>query len=127
MLRSLHIENVAVIRRVDLELEDGFSVLTGETGAGKSMIIDSINLILGNRVGRGVIRTGADRATVSALFDCLSPEVQASLEEMGFDCEDGSLILQRTLHADGKSQTRLNGQAITQSMQREIARRISSE
>ena len=67
MLRSLHIENIAVIRRVDLDFGNGFSVLTGETGAGKSIIIDSINLLLGNRVSREIIRTGADTATVSAV------------------------------------------------------------
>ena len=126
MLRSLHIENVAVIRRVDLEPCRAFSVLTGETGAGKSMIIDSINLLLGNRTSRSVIRTGADRATVSALFDELSPTVTDALEEMGFSLEDGTLMLQRTLFADGRSQVRLNGQAITQTMQRDIARMLIS-
>ncbi len=126
MLKSLHIENVAVIRRVELEPSRGFSVLTGETGAGKSMIIDSINLLLGNRTSRGVIRTGADRATVSAVFDELSPTVCDALEEMGFSVEDGAVMLQRTLFADGRSQVRLNGQTITQSLQREIARMLIS-
>ena len=121
MLKSLHIENIAVIRRADLDFESGFSVLTGETGAGKSIIIDSINLLLGNRVPRTLIRTGADSATVSALFEDLSPEACERLSEMGFSAEDGALMLQRRLSADGKSQTRLNGQAITQSLQREIA------
>lgn len=126
MLRSLHIENVAVLRRVELEPCQGFSVLTGETGAGKSMIIDSINLLLGNRASREVIRTGADRATVSALFDELSPTVTAALEEMGFALDDSTLMLQRTLFSDGRSQVRLNGRAITQTMQREIARLLVS-
>ena len=126
MLRSLHIENIAVIRRVDLDFREGFSVLTGETGAGKSIIIDSINLLLGNRVSRELIRTGATSARVSAVFDSLSPAVLKSLEDMGFPTEDGSLMLQRTLNADGRSQTRLNGQAITQSLQREIARMLVS-
>ena len=126
MLKSLHIENVAVIRRVELEPSRGFSVLTGETGAGKSMIIDSINLLLGNRTSRGVIRTGADRATVSAVFDELSPAVCNCLEEMGFSVEDGAVMLQRTLCSDGRSQVRLNGQTITQSLQREIARMLIS-
>ena len=121
MLKSLHIENIAVIRRADLDFEAGFSVLTGETGAGKSIIIDSINLLLGNRVPRTLVRTGADAATVSALFEELSPETCERLSEMGFPIEDGSLMLQRRLSADGKSQTRLNGQAITQTLQREIA------
>lgn len=126
MLRSLHIENVAVIRRVDLDLSEGFSVLTGETGAGKSIIIDSINLLLGNRTSREIIRGGERAAVVSAVFESLSPAVLEQLSELGFSCEDGSLMLQRTLHADGKSQTRLNGQAITQGLQREIARLLVS-
>ena len=126
MLRSLHIENVVVIRRVELEPCRGFSVLTGETGAGKSMIIDSINLLLGNRPSRSILRTGADRAIVSAIFDELSPTVISAVEEMGFSVEDGTLMLQRTLFADGRSQVRLNGQTITQSLQREIARMLVS-
>ena len=126
MLRSLHIENIAVIRRADLDFGEGFSVLTGETGAGKSIIVDSINLLLGNRISRSLIRTGAEEATVSALFEELSPAVCHSIAEMGFPCEDGSLMLQRRLSADGKSQTRLNGQAITQTVQREIARMLVS-
>ena len=126
MLRSLHIENVAVIRRVDLDLDAGFSVMTGETGAGKSIIIDSINLLLGNRVGREIIRTGATSATVSAVFDELSPVVCERLSEMGFDCEDGTLMLQRTLTADGRSRTHLNGQSITQTIGREVARLLVS-
>ena len=126
MLRSLHIENVAVIRRADLDLEQGFSVLTGETGAGKSMIIDSINLLLGNRVPREIIRTGEGRALVSAVFEDLSPTVTEALADMGFACEDGMLMLQRTLTSDGRSQTRLGGQVITQAMQREIARMLIS-
>ncbi|MBQ7334997.1 MAG: DNA repair protein RecN [Clostridia bacterium] len=126
MLRSLHIENIAVIRRADLELKDGFSVLTGETGAGKSMIIDSINLLLGNRVSKEMIRTGEKSATVSAVFENLPPFVLSALAEMGFSCEDGTLMLQRTLNADGRSQTRLDGQIITQSVQKEIARMLVS-
>lgn len=126
MLRSLHIENVAVIRRVDLDFSKGFSVLTGETGAGKSMIIDSINLLLGNRVSREIIRSGESHATVSAVFEELSPSVCATLSEMGFSCEDGTLMLQRTLYADGKSKTRIDGQTVTQGVQREIARMLVS-
>ena len=126
MLRSLHIENVAVIRRLDLELGDGFSVLTGETGAGKSIIIDSLNLLLGNRVSRELIRTGETSATVSAVFEELSPTVYDALAEMGFPCEDRTLMLQRTMDTQGRSKTRLDGQIITQTMQREIARMLVS-
>ncbi len=120
MLRSLHIENIAVIRRADVDFREGLSVLTGETGAGKSMIIDSINLLLGNRVSREMIRSGEERALVSAVFEELSARTVRELEELGFSCEDGSLMLQRTVTADGRSQTRLNGRAITQAMQKQI-------
>ena len=126
MLRSLHIENIAVIRRVDLDFSTGFSVLTGETGAGKSIIIDSINLLLGNRVPREIIRTGAESATVAAVFEELSPAACQALSDMGFDSEDGTLMLQRTLSADGRSRTHLNGRSITQTVQREIARMLVS-
>ena len=126
MLSSLHIENIAVIRRADLELGSGFSALTGETGAGKSMIIDSINLLLGNRVSKEIIRSGEHTATVSAVFEGLSAQVIDTMEGMGFSVEDGALMLQRSINADGRSQTRLNGQVITQSMQREIARLLVS-
>ena len=73
MLRSLSIENIAVIEKADIDLEDGFTVLSGETGAGKSIIIDSINAILGNRVSRELIRTGAGSASVTAYFDKIDP------------------------------------------------------
>ncbi len=121
MLRSLHIENIAVIKSLDLDFGNGFSVLTGETGAGKSIIIDSINLLLGNRVPRELIRSGESFATVSAVFEDLPEHICHALSEMGFLCEDGTLMLRRTLYADGKSQGRLNGQAITQGMQKTIA------
>ena len=120
MLRSLHIENIAVIRRADVDFREGLSVLTGETGAGKSMIIDSINLLLGNRVSREMIRSGESRAVVSAVFDELSEGTAQRLEELGFSCEEGALMLQRTVSADGRSQTRLNGQTITQGVQKQI-------
>lgn len=120
MLQSLHIENIAVIRRADVDFRAGLSVLTGETGAGKSMIIDSINLLLGNRVSKEVIRSGESRAVVSAVFDGLSERVLQTLEEMGFPCEDASLIIQRVVSVDGRSQTKLNGQTITQAVQKQI-------
>ena len=126
MLKSLHIENVAVIRRADLDLGSGFSVLTGETGAGKSMIVDSINLLLGNRMSREIIRSGESQATVRAVFENLDEGVQKRLSDMGFSCEDGALMLQRTINADGRSQTRLDGQLITQGVQKEIASMLVS-
>ncbi len=121
MLTSLHIENIAVIRCADVDFREGFSALTGETGAGKSLLIDSINLLLGNRVSRELVRSGEENATVSAVFENLSEPVLRLLNEMGFPCDDATLMLQRTLTAEGKSQARLNGQLITQAVQRRIA------
>ena len=126
MLTSLHIENIAVIRRADLDLEKGFSALTGETGAGKSMIVDSINLLLGNRTSREMIRSGEASATVSAVFEELSDLAVEYIREMGIDVEDASIMLSRTITADGRSQTRLDGRVITQAVQREIARLLIS-
>ena len=121
MLRSLHIENIAVIRQVDVEFYGGLSVLTGETGAGKSIIIDSINLLLGNRVPKEIVRTGAETAVIAAVFEELSDAACDRLTELGFDCADRTLMIQRRMTADGKTQTRLNGQIITQAVQRKIA------
>lgn len=126
MLTSLHIENIAVIRCADLDLYQGFSALTGETGAGKSMIVDSINLLLGNRTSRELIRSGEESATVSAVFEELSENVVFHIREMGFVVEDASVMLSRTITVDGRSQTRLNGRIITQAMQKEIARLLIS-
>ncbi|MBQ8397335.1 MAG: DNA repair protein RecN [Clostridia bacterium] len=123
MLASLHIENVAVIRSLDLDLAPGFTVLTGETGAGKSVILDSINLLLGGRFSRELIRTGETRATVSGLFCGLDQRALDTLAALGvLPDEEGGLLLQKTVTTDGRSQTRLNGQSITLALQREIAR-----
>ena len=100
MLQSLHIENIAVIKTLDLDLREGFSVLSGETGAGKSLILDSLNLLLGNRVSRELIRTGETTAKVSAVFTGLPAATAAAVEEMGFSCEDGALMLQRSVSVD---------------------------
>ena len=123
MLRTLHIENIAVIKCVDIAFEDGLTVLTGETGAGKSILIDSVGLLLGGKFNREIIRTGESTATVSAVFDSLSKETVAALSELGYEPdEDGTLLLRRVLHADGKSSIRLGGQPITATLSREIGR-----
>ena len=124
MLRELHIENVAVIKRVDVTLDRGLTVLTGETGAGKSILIDSVNLVLGGKFNREIIRTGEARATVSAVFDELSEDTIRTLGELGLevDEQDGSVLLQRVMHEDGKSSCRFCGSPITASMMREIGR-----
>ena len=121
MLQSLHVENIAVIKSLDIDLENGFSVLSGETGAGKSIIIDSINMLSGNRVSRELIRTGEDKALVSAVFSELGCEVKGLLEAYGFEADD-SIMLQRTLSRDGKSTVKLNGRTITQAIQKDICR-----
>jgi DNA repair protein RecN (Recombination protein N) len=84
MLSSLHIENIAVIEKAGIELDSGLNVLTGETGAGKSMVIDSINAVLGERVSRDIVRAGSGQARVTALFTELSDKARAALEEAGF-------------------------------------------
>ncbi len=120
MLERLHIENLAVIESLDLDLSSGFSVLTGETGAGKSVLIHSVNLLLGERVGKDLVRSGCAKATVSGLFTGLSPRVVALLQEQGFET-DGELLLQRELTNDGKTTVRINGRPATVSMLREFS------
>lgn len=121
MLTNLQIENIAVIERAEIAFDQGLNVLTGETGAGKSIIIDSINAVLGERTTRELVRTGAPRAQVSALFFCLSG---AALELLhAFDLEpeeDGSLLIQRSISADGRSACRINGKTATVSMLRQL-------
>ncbi len=125
MLQSLHIENVAVIERADITFGTGLTVLTGETGAGKSIVIDAINAVLGERVTREVVRHGAERAYISAVFDGVSAAVTATLEELGFAIEDdGTLLIQRSITADGKGACRINGRPATVSALREIGRKL---
>ena len=121
MLAHLMIENIAVIERADIELEPGFCVLTGETGAGKSILIDAIHAVMGERTSRELIRTGADRALVSALFCGCPPSVYEKLAELGFEPEeDGSILIQRTLTADGRNVCRIGGRPATAGMLRSV-------
>lgn len=120
MLESLHIENIAVIKSVDIDFTEGFCALTGETGAGKSLLIDSVGCLMGNRVSRDLIRAGEDRALISALFSPPEGEVARALAEWGIDLPEGdSLMLQRVITRDGRSSARINGRAVTQSILRE--------
>lgn len=121
MLQSLHIENIAVIKSLDIDFESGFSVLSGETGAGKSIIIDSINMLSGNRVSREIIRTGEEKATVSAVFTDVGDEVKSLLLEYGFDADD-SVMLQHTVTRDGKTVVKINGRTVTRTVQKEICK-----
>lgn len=113
MLLSLHIENVAVIKCVDIDFEKGFTALTGETGAGKSILIDSIGFLLGARGDRELLRTGEEKAVVSAMFGDLGEDCYRLLaeNELAPD-EDGNLLLTRTLGADGRTQCKVNGRAV---------------
>ncbi len=121
MLDCLHIENIAVIERADIQFGNGFHVLTGETGAGKSIIIDAINAVLGERVTRTMVRTGADTAHVTALFSELSVWSEEKLESLGFSPdEDGNLLIARTISAEGKSSCSVNGRPATAAILREI-------
>jgi DNA repair protein RecN (Recombination protein N) len=123
LLSRLHIENVAVIENADLELNAGLNILTGETGAGKSILIDSINLVLGERVSKDIVRNGQTKAHVSALFTDVSQNVRQQLANLGFECdEDGSLLIQREITSDGKGSCRISGRLATASLLREIGR-----
>ena len=107
MLRSLHIENIAVVERADVEFRTGLNVLTGETGAGKSILIDALYAVIGGRTSRELVRYGAEKAMASAVFDTEGTEVWC--EENGIDLEDGELVVQRVISADGKGSCRVNG------------------
>lgn len=120
MLRELSIENLAVIEKATAEFGGSFNVFTGETGAGKSILIGGINAILGQRTTKDIVRTGAPKAVITALFDDIPESVSAKLEEMGFSAEDGELMLMREISADGKSSARINGRTATAAMLRDI-------
>ena len=125
MLLSLKIENIAIIESADIEFDSGLNVLTGETGAGKSIIIDSINAVLGERTSRELIRTGASSARVTALFSDVSGFVRRRLAEFDiFPDEDGNILLQRTLSADGKNSCRINGVPATVSVLRQVGHEL---
>lgn len=117
MLNELHIENIAVIEKADIMFNAGFNVLTGETGAGKSIVIDSIGAVLGARVSRELVRTGADKGTVTAVFDLDGCE--AWLEDNGIEADD-ELIIQRRITADGKTSCRVCGAPVSVSQLREL-------
>lgn len=121
MLAQLYIENIAVIEKASIDFQAGFNILTGETGAGKSIIIDSINAVLGGRVSREIVRNGANTARVSALFTGTGPDTLQKLEELGLALEEEeNLLLQREIRAEGKAVCRINGRPATVSMLREV-------
>ena len=126
MLKSLHIENIAVVKSADIEFGGGFNVLTGETGAGKSVIIDGISMLTGAKIPRDVIRAGERYALSEAVFDGLSAAVTARLAEMGIECDDGEVIISSKITEDGKSTCRVNGRSVTKTALREISAMLIS-
>ncbi len=119
MLTSLQIENVAVIEKAEVQFDHGLNVLTGETGAGKSILIDSINAILGNRASKELIRTGADKAVIRAAFESIPDTVMDKLEQAGY-VRESDLFLVREIHRSGKSVCRINGMPATASVMRDL-------
>ncbi len=125
MLSKLYIENIAVIERAEIDFSKGFNVLTGETGAGKSILVDSINAVLGQRTSRELIRTGADRAFVSAEFENLSPAAVKAVGELGYELDGengGTLLLRREIRLDGKNTVRINDRPASISDLRNVGR-----
>lgn len=120
MLKELYIENLAVIEKAEIKFTDKLNVFTGETGAGKSILINGINAILGQRVTKDIVRTGEEKATVSALFADYGDNVNKKLDELGIVCDDGQLFLSREIRADGGSTARVNSRAVSVSVLREI-------
>ena len=120
MLANLKIENVAVIEKAEVNFTPGFNVLTGETGAGKSILIDSINAILGNRTSRELVRSGAQKACIWATFENISQSVKKQLEKCGYEAND-DLLLYREINAEGKGSCRVNGMPATAAVVRDIS------
>lgn len=122
MLRQLYIENVAVIERADVSLDSGLTVLTGETGAGKSILIDALAAVLGERASRELVRSGCPHAMITAVFDDLPPSVLDALAAQGFAAEDGTLMLRRRISAENKSLCFIGDQPCTAAVMRSIGR-----
>lgn len=125
MLSNLKISNIAIIKEAVIDFNNGLNVLTGETGAGKSIIIDAINAVLGERTSRELIRTGSDNAEVSAFFENINSDVVAILNELGIECEnDNSLLISRKISLDGKNTCKINGSSVTVSMLKKIGQSL---
>ena len=120
MLSQLYIENIAVIRQATIDFQKGFHVFTGETGAGKTILISAINAVLGGRTFKEIIRTGESRARVSALFTGIPASLAEKIGELGYPLEDGQLLVQREIDLTGKGQCRLDGRPATVAMLREV-------
>jgi len=122
MIETIHIENIALIESLDIDLSDGMNVLTGETGAGKSIIIDSIGMLLGNRAARELIRTGKKSAYVSAIVGRIPDEVVLVMKELGIEPdENGQVFIEREIFLDGKNVCRINSRTATASLLKKIS------
>lgn len=124
MLAALYIENLAVIEKTYVDFPAGFSVFTGETGAGKSILIDAINACLGQRTSREIVRTGAEKACVSALFRDIPSDAVQMLTDNGYEAENGELMISRDIHADGRSAARIGSRPATVGFLRELGARL---
>mgnify|MGYP003295077470 CR=1 FL=1 len=125
MITTLHIKNIGIIDEININLNEGFNVLTGETGAGKSIIIDAINAILGERTSRELIRTGSNNAEVSAYFEDISDNVVSILNEIGVTSEDDrSLLVSRKISSDGKNSCKINGVSVTVSLLKKLGQSL---
>lgn len=120
MLRSINIENIAVIEKCNIDFCEGFNVLTGETGAGKSIIIDSINAVTGQRTSKELVRSGCDKASVSALFEDISRQAEEKLSNYGIEAADKSVLMVRTINSDGRNTCRINGTSVNTAAMRDI-------
>ena len=120
MLSELYIEHIAVISQATIRLGPGLNVFTGETGAGKTMLISAINAVLGARTSRDIIRTGEARGMVSALFTGIPEDVAAQIDRLGFSAEDGQLLVTRTLEAGGGGSSKIGGRPATAALLREV-------
>ena len=125
MLSKLYIENIAVIERAEIDFSNGFNVLTGETGAGKSILVDSINAVLGQRTSRELIRTGSEKAFVCAEFESVSPAVLHEIDRLGYETDPengGALMLRREIRSDGRNNVRINDRPASISDLRTVGR-----
>ena len=121
MLLELRVENYAVIDNVAVEFASGLNLLTGETGAGKSILIDALALLLGDKASSDAVRHGTEKATVSAVFEVGSPAIDGVLEENGIDAEEGQIILRREISAGGKGRVFINNQPATVTVLKQLA------
>jgi DNA repair protein RecN (Recombination protein N) len=121
MIVELHVENLAIIQKASVVFQDGFSALTGETGAGKSLLIDALELCLGERADTELVRTGATKASVQMVIELsANPSILQTLEDLGIEAENGQIFIQREVFAEGRSQARVNNKPVPNSILREI-------